>query len=53
MLDASIVYAPSSTKNRKGERDPEMRQTKKGNQWHFGMKMHVGSDAETGIASRA
>ena len=50
VLDASIVDAPSSTKNRKGERDPEMRQTKKGNQWYFGMKMHVGSDAETGIA---
>ena len=50
VVDASIVEAPSSTKNRSGERDPEMRQTKKGNQWHFGMKMHVGSDAETGIA---
>lgn len=50
MVDASIVAAPSSTKNRSGSRDPEMRQTKKGNQWHFGMKMHVGSDAETGVA---
>ena len=50
VVDASIVEAPSSTKNRGGERNPEMRQTKKGNQWHFGMKMHVGSDAETGIA---
>ena len=50
VVDASIVEAPSSTKNRSGERDPEMRQTKKGNQWYFGMKMHVGSDAETGIA---
>ena len=50
VVDASIVAAPSSTKNRSGSRDPEMRQTKKGNQWHFGMKMHVGSDAETGVA---
>ena len=50
VVDASIVEAPSSTKNRTGERDPEMRQTKKGNQWHFGMKMHVGADAETGVA---
>ena len=50
VVDASIVAAPTSTKNRSGERDPEMHQTKKGNQWHFGMKMHVGSDAETGVA---
>ena len=50
MVDASIVAAPTSTKNRSGERDPEMHQTKKGNQWHFGMKMHVGADAETGMA---
>ena len=38
IIDASIIEAPSSTKNRAGERDPEMHQTKKGNQWHFGMK---------------
>ena len=50
VVDASIVAAPSSTKNRDGKRDPEMRQTQKGRQWHFGMKMHVGADAETGIA---
>ena len=50
VVDASIVEAPTSTKNRSGERDPEMHQTKKGNQWHFGMKMHVGADAETGVA---
>ena len=50
VVDASIVAAPTSTKNRSRERDPEMHQTKKGNQWHFGMKMHVGSDAETGVA---
>ena len=48
-MDASIIVAPSSTKNRAGERDPEMRQTKKGNQWHFGMKAHIGVDGETGI----
>ena len=49
IVDASIIEAPSSTKNRTGERDPEMRQTKKGNQWHFGMKAHIGVDSETGI----
>ena len=47
--DATIIAAPSSTKNRSGERDPEMHQTKKGNQWYFGMKAHIGVDAETGI----
>ena len=49
MVDASIIEAPSSTKNRSRERDPEMHQTKKGNQWHFGMKAHIGVDADTGI----
>ena len=49
IVDASIIEAPSSTKNRSGERDPEMHQTKKGNQWHFGMKAHIGVDSETGI----
>ena len=49
IVDASIIDAPSSTKNRKGARDPEMRQTKKGNQWHFGMKAHIGVDADTGL----
>ena len=48
-MDASIIEAPSSTKNRSGKRDPEMRQTKKGNEWHFGMKVHIGADAETGV----
>ena len=48
-MDASIIEAPSSTKNRTRERDPEMHQTKKGNQWHFGMKVHVGVDSKTGI----
>ena len=49
IVDAAIIEAPSSTKNRAGERDPEMRQTKKRNQWHFGMKAHIGVDADTGI----
>ena len=48
-MDASIIAAPSSTKNRSKERDPEMRQTKKGNEWHFGMKLHIGVDSETGV----
>jgi IS5 family transposase len=48
-VDATIIAAPSSTKNQSGERDPEMHQTKKGNQWHFGMKAHIGVDAESGI----
>ena len=49
IVDATIAEAPSSTKNRAGERDPEMRQTKKGKQWRFGMKAHIGADSETGI----
>ena len=49
IVDATIIEAPSSTKNRAGERDPEMHPTKKGNQWHFGMKAHIGVDSETGI----
>ncbi len=49
IVDASIIDAPPSTKNRKGARDPEMRQTKKGNQWYFGMKAHIGVDADTGL----
>lgn len=49
IVDASILAAPSSTKNKEGERDPEMHQTKKGNQWHFGMKAHIGVDADSGL----
>jgi IS5 family transposase len=49
IVDATIIAAPSSTKNAEGERDPEMHQTKKGNQWHFGMKAHIGVDAESGL----
>jgi len=48
-IDATLIAAPSSTKNRSGERDPEMHQTKKGNQWHFGMKAHIGVDADSGL----
>jgi len=47
IVDATIISAPSSTKNAEGERDPEMHQTKKGNQWHFGMKAHIGLDGRT------
>ena len=49
IVDATIIAAPPSTKNRTGERDPEMRQVKKGNQYHFGMKLHIGVDARTGM----
>ena len=49
IVDASIIAAPSSTKNRGKERDPEMHQTKKGNEWHFGMKVHIGVDSQTGV----
>jgi len=49
MIDATLIAAPSSTKNAKGERDPDMHQTKKGNQWHFGMKAHIGADADSGL----
>ncbi len=49
IVDATIIAAPSSTKNKDGERDPEMHQTRKGNQWHFGMKAHIGVDDESGL----
>jgi transposase, IS5 family len=49
IVDATIIAAPSSTKNAKGERDPDMHQTKKGNQWFFGMKAHIGVDAQSGL----
>lgn len=48
IVDATIIAAPSSTKNKTGTRDPEMHQSKKGNQWYFGMKAHIGVDAGTG-----
>jgi IS5 family transposase len=49
IVDATIIAAPSSTKNADGERDPEMHQAKKGEQWHFGMKAHIGVDADSGL----
>ena len=48
-VDATLIAAPSSTKNASGTRDPEMHQTKKGNQWYFGMKAHIGVDADSGL----
>jgi transposase, IS5 family len=49
IVDATIIEAPTSTKNEAGERDPEMHQTRKGNEWHFGMKMHIGVDDAMGL----
>lgn len=49
VVDATLISAPSSTKNAEGERDPEMKQTKKGNNWYFGMKAHIGVDAQSGL----
>jgi transposase, IS5 family len=49
IVDATIIAAPSSTKNKQKARDPEMHQTRKGNQWHFGMKAHVGVDVASGL----
>lgn len=49
LVDATIIEAPSSTKNKEQQRDPEMHQTKKGNQWNFGMKAHIGVDAKSGL----
>ena len=53
IVDATIIEAPSSTKNSDGTRDPEMHQTKKGNQWHFGMKVHIGVDSKSGLVHSA
>lgn len=49
VVDATIIAAPSSTKNQDRGRDPDMHQTRKGNQWHFGMKAHVGVDTQSGL----
>ena len=49
IVDATIIAAPSSTKNSTGKRDPQMHQAKKGNQWYFGMKAHIGADADSGL----
>jgi IS5 family transposase len=53
IVDATIIHAPSSTKNREQKRDPEMHQTRKGKQWYFGMKAHVGVDSKTKIIHSA
>ena len=53
IVDATIIGAPSSTKNADKARDPEMRQTRKGQQWHFGMKLHIGVDSQSGLAHSA
>src|ERR1700691_1082419 len=49
IVDATIIHAPSSTKNSSGTRDPAMHQTKKGNQWYFGLKAHIGVDSKQGV----
>jgi IS5 family transposase len=49
IIDATLISAPSSTKNKAGGRDPEMHQTKKGNQWYYGMKVHIGVDKDSGL----
>ncbi len=53
IVDATIIAAPSSTRNADGERDPEMHQTKKGQQWYFGMKMHAGVDSQSKVIHTA
>ena len=53
IVDATIISAPSSTKNADKKRDPEMHQTRKGQQWYFGMKLHIGVDSKTGLAHSA
>jgi len=53
IVDATLIAAPPSTKNQDKSRDPEMHQTKKGNEWHFGMKLHIGTDSKTGLIHSA
>jgi len=53
IVDATLIAASPSTKNREGKRDPEMTQSKKGNQWYFGMKAHIGVDAKSGLVHTA
>ena len=53
IVDATIIGAPSSTKNADNARDPEMHQTRKGQQWYFGMKLHIGVDSQSGLAHSA
>lgn len=49
IIDATLISAPSSTKNKAGERNPEMHQTQKGNQWYFGLKVHISVDKDSGL----
>jgi IS5 family transposase len=53
IVDATLIAAPPSTKNEEKARDPEMHQTKKGKDWHFGMKLHIGADSKTGLIHHA
>jgi len=53
IVDATIIGAPSSTKNKERKRDPEMHQSRKGQQWYFGMKLHIGVDSQSGLAHHA
>lgn len=53
IVDATLIAAPPSTKNEDQSRDPEMHQSKKGNQWHFGMKLHIGVDSQSGLVHSA
>jgi transposase, IS5 family len=53
IVDATLIAAPPSTKNREQSRDPEMHQSKKGKQWYFGMKVHIGADSQTGLVHSA
>ncbi|WP_429500608.1 IS5 family transposase (plasmid) [Robbsia andropogonis] len=53
IVDATLIAAPASTKNALGERDPQMHQTKKGNEWHFGLNLHIGVDSATGLTHSA
>ena len=53
IVDATLMAASPSTKNKQGKRDPELRSSKKGNQWYFGMKTHVGVDAKSGLVHTA
>jgi IS5 family transposase len=53
IMDATLIAASPSTKNKDGKRDPEMSQSKKGNQWYFGMKTHIGVDARSGLVHTA
>ena len=53
IVDATLITAPASTKNQEQGRDPEMHQSKKGNQWYFGMKLHIGADSHSGLVHSA